>query len=109
MAGHLKLRLSFYDVFSPTVLARKNTTTTALTTTWATAPAFFALKITKNKQKKKKIISKSPEDCPPEALEQIPRRIEAYDISNIQSANAVGSMAVFTNGRPDKSQYRKFK
>ena len=56
-----------------------------------------------------KIISKSPEDCPPEALEQIPRRIEAYDISNIQSANAVGSMAVFTNGRPDKSQYRKFK
>src|SRR3989344_3643671 len=56
-----------------------------------------------------KIISKSPEDCPPEALEQIPRRIEAYDISNIQSANAVGSMAVFTNGQPDKNQYRKFK
>ena len=37
------------------------------------------------------------------------RRIEAYDISNIQGTNAVGSMVVFTAGRPDKSQYRKFR
>lgn len=36
------------------------------------------------------------------------RRIEAYDISNIQGTNAVGSMVVFSNGLPDKSQYRKF-
>lgn len=36
-------------------------------------------------------------------------RIEAYDISNISGTNAVGSMVVFTNGQPDKSQYRKFK
>lgn len=36
-------------------------------------------------------------------------RIEAYDISNIQGQEATGSMVVFTNGRPDKSQYRKFK
>ncbi|MFH1820662.1 MAG: GIY-YIG nuclease family protein [Candidatus Nealsonbacteria bacterium] len=37
------------------------------------------------------------------------RRIEAYDISNIQGTEATGSMVVFVDGRPDKSQYRKFK
>ncbi|HRY52672.1 MAG TPA: GIY-YIG nuclease family protein [Candidatus Portnoybacteria bacterium] len=36
-------------------------------------------------------------------------RIEAYDISNIQGTNAVGSMVVFKGAKPDKSQYRKFK
>jgi len=36
-------------------------------------------------------------------------RIEAYDISNISGQYAVGSMVVFFNGEPDKSQYRKFK
>lgn len=38
-----------------------------------------------------------------------PKRIEGYDISNTQGALAVGAMAVFTNGLPDKSQYRKFR
>jgi len=37
------------------------------------------------------------------------KRIEAYDISNIQGKEAVGSMVVFTQGKPDKNQYRKFK
>jgi excinuclease ABC subunit C len=36
-------------------------------------------------------------------------RIEAYDISNIAGDYAVGSMVVFTNGKTDKAQYRKFK
>lgn len=36
-------------------------------------------------------------------------RIEAYDISNISGKNAVGSMVVFENGKPNKSEYRKFK
>lgn len=36
-------------------------------------------------------------------------RIEGYDISNIQGANATGSMVTFINGRPDKNFYRKFK
>lgn len=35
-------------------------------------------------------------------------RIETYDISNIQGQHATGSMVVFINGRPEKSQYRKF-
>lgn len=36
-------------------------------------------------------------------------RIEAYDISSISGKYAVGSMVVFSNGEPDKAQYRKFK
>ncbi|MFA5070428.1 MAG: excinuclease ABC subunit UvrC [Patescibacteria group bacterium] len=42
-------------------------------------------------------------------LEKSPERIEAYDISNIQGVNPVGSMIVFGEGRPQKSDYRKFK
>lgn len=42
-------------------------------------------------------------------LKKIPKRIEIYDISNIQGQMAVGSMVVFTNGQPDKQEYRKFK
>jgi excinuclease ABC subunit C len=42
-------------------------------------------------------------------LPQIPHRIEAYDISNIQGTNAVGSMIVFENGAPRPSQYRRFR
>ena len=38
-----------------------------------------------------------------------PLRIECYDISNISGKEAVGSMVVATDGRIDKSQYRKFK
>ena len=44
-----------------------------------------------------------------EELINLDGRIEAYDISNISGTNAVGSMVVFENGRPAKSQYRKFK
>ena len=42
-------------------------------------------------------------------LPAIPRRIEGFDISNIQGTNPVGSMVVFENGRPAKAEYRKFK
>lgn len=37
------------------------------------------------------------------------KRIECYDISNILDNYAVGSMVVFTGGKPDKDEYRKFK
>lgn len=37
------------------------------------------------------------------------RRIEAYDISNTQGVDSVGSMVVFEDGKPKKSDYRKFK
>ncbi|KPK78825.1 MAG: hypothetical protein AMJ89_00080 [candidate division Zixibacteria bacterium SM23_73] len=36
-------------------------------------------------------------------------KIEAYDISNIQGKEAVGSMIVFIKGMPVKNLYRKFK
>jgi excinuclease ABC subunit C len=38
-----------------------------------------------------------------------PERIEAFDISNISGELAVGSMVVFEDGRPKKSDYRRFK
>ena len=37
-----------------------------------------------------------------------PKRIECYDISNIQGSNAVGSMVVFEDGKPRKAHYRRF-
>lgn len=36
-------------------------------------------------------------------------RIEAYDISNIQGVDSVGSMVVFENGKAKNSDYRRFK
>jgi len=41
-------------------------------------------------------------------LPDLPRRIECYDISNIQGTNSVGSMVVFENGRPKTAHYRRF-
>ncbi|MBI3305197.1 GIY-YIG nuclease family protein [Candidatus Parcubacteria bacterium] len=38
-----------------------------------------------------------------------PRRIEAYDVANIQGELATGSMVTFENGLPNKNFYRKFK
>jgi len=38
-----------------------------------------------------------------------PKRIEAFDNSNIQGADPVSAMVVFTDGRPDKNEYRKYK
>jgi excinuclease ABC subunit C len=43
------------------------------------------------------------------ALTSTPARIETYDISNIQGADAVGSMASFENGAPCRSRYRHFR
>ena len=38
-----------------------------------------------------------------------PRRIECFDISNIQGSDTVASMVVFVDAKPKKSEYRKFK
>ncbi len=42
-------------------------------------------------------------------LKRVPRSIEAFDVSNIGGAEAVGSMVSFRDGRPDKSGYRHFR
>ena len=36
-------------------------------------------------------------------------RIEAYDISNIQGVDSIGTMVVYTKGIKDKKEYRRFK
>ncbi|STD09209.1 Excinuclease ABC subunit C [Dermatophilus congolensis] len=41
-------------------------------------------------------------------LDEAPLRIECYDISHIQGTNVVGSMVVFEDGLPRKSEYRRF-
>jgi len=42
-------------------------------------------------------------------LEEIPDRIEAYDISNTGKEDIVASMTVFDRGKPCKKDYRRFK
>jgi len=42
-------------------------------------------------------------------LARTPLLIEAYDISNIQGTEAVGSLVSFVNGKPAKTRYRHFK
>lgn len=42
-------------------------------------------------------------------LEMLPARIEAYDISNIQGVDSVGSMIVFEDGKAKNSDYRRFR
>ncbi len=43
------------------------------------------------------------------ALDGPPMRIECFDISTNHGSYTVASMVVFTAGKPDKSQYRRFK
>lgn len=42
-------------------------------------------------------------------LDCIPERIECYDNSHIMGTDTVGAMIVFTDGKPDKKEYRRFK
>ena len=42
-------------------------------------------------------------------LAATPRRIEAFDISNLYGAFAVGSLVVFVDGKPRTAHYRRFK
>ena len=42
-------------------------------------------------------------------LPRPPRRMECFDISNIQGSDPVASMVCFVDGKPKKSAYRKFK
>ncbi len=42
-------------------------------------------------------------------LDKLPKRIEGYDSSHFHGNQAVVSMVVFEHGRPNKSEYRRFK
>lgn len=41
-------------------------------------------------------------------LPDFPRRVEGYDIANLQGRQATGAMVVFTGGRKNQSEYRLF-
>ena len=41
-------------------------------------------------------------------LKDLPKKIECFDISNLQGSDSVASMVVFEDGKPKKSLYRKF-
>ena len=62
-----------------------------------------------NKRKYKKSIGALEELKQILNLESIPKRIESFDISNIQGVDSIGSMVVFTNGKKDKKEYRRYK
>jgi excinuclease ABC subunit C len=42
-------------------------------------------------------------------LQQMPRRIECIDISNLGASDVVGAIVVFFDGEPDRKSYRRFK
>lgn len=43
------------------------------------------------------------------SLDEMPMRIESFDISNIAGVDSVGSMIVFENGKAKNSDYRRFR
>ena len=62
-----------------------------------------------NKRKYEKSIGALDELQQLLGLEKRPIRIESFDISNIQGVDSIGSMVVFTNGKKDKKEYRRYK
>ena len=43
------------------------------------------------------------------SLPRVPRRIECFDISHVQGTSQVASMVVFEDGKPKRSDYKRFK
>ena len=68
--------------------------------------ASIRFKKIKRKEYVPKMVTQLQEDL---GLVLPPRRIEAFDNSNIQGAHAVAGMVCFIDGKPRKSEYRKFK
>ena len=62
-----------------------------------------------NKQKYEKSIGALTQLTELLKLETMPKRIEAYDISNTNGFDSVGSMVVYEHGKPKRNDYRKFK
>jgi excinuclease ABC subunit C len=61
---------------------------------------------TLSRTSKERILLKLQEEL---GLRNLPRRIEAFDISTIQGTESVASMVSFENNLPDKRNYKKFK
>lgn len=74
---------------------------------WSNAKLLLEeLKIQKHKQYIPHSVSSLQRDI---RLPKLPRRIECFDISNIQGTDSVASMVVFIDGKPKKSEYRRYK
>ncbi len=59
-----------------------------------------------SRRSKEKILLRLQEEL---GLVNLPRRIEAFDISNIQGTESVASMVSFENNLPDKRNYKRFR
>ena len=59
-----------------------------------------------SRRSKERILMRLQEEL---GLRNLPRRIEAFDISQIQGTEPVASMVSFENNLPDKRHYKKFK
>ena len=59
-----------------------------------------------SRKSKERILLRLQEEL---GLRNLPRRIEAFDISNIQGTDSVASMVSFENNLPDKRNYKRFK
>ncbi len=59
-----------------------------------------------SRRSKERILKRLQEEL---GLVNLPRRIEAFDISTIQGTESVASMVSFENNLPDKRNYKKFK
>lgn len=66
----------------------------------------FSLKIKADKQRTQGALEQLAEIL---GLNQVPWRIEAFDISHIQGTDTVASMVVAEGGRPKNSDYRRFR
>ena len=61
------------------------------------------------KIKRKEVVSKTIESLQRDLdMQAPPRRIEAFDNSNIQGKHPVAGMVCFIDGKPRKGEYRKF-
>ncbi len=62
----------------------------------------------KIKREEERTLGAMKEICSWLGIEKV-SRVESYDISNINGFQSVGSMVVFEDGKPKRSDYRKFK
>jgi len=63
-----------------------------------------------NRKKRRELVPKMVNQLQDDLQMKVPpRRIEAFDISHLGGTNTVASMVCFIDGKPRKSEYRKFK
>ncbi len=63
-----------------------------------------------NRKKRRELVPKMVNQLQEDLqLKAPPRRIEAFDISHLGGTNTVASMVCYVDGKPKKSEYRKFK